>query len=116
MHFRSIDPHYVAPVRAPRAAGAPAIYYRTARDPRHSNLGRRKREDGKTIYLGELYRSSPDNCAPRVRAHRQASPLGFLRGVGERACLFICRTAIRRAIAAVYRIVPIGSQHALAGA
>ncbi|KYN29849.1 hypothetical protein ALC57_00731 [Trachymyrmex cornetzi] len=49
----------------------------------HSNLGRRKREDGKTIYLGELYRSSsPDNSGTAG----SDSPLGFLRGVGERAC------------------------------
>lgn len=57
---------------APRTAGAPAVYYRV-----RSNLGRRKREDGKTIYIGELYRSSssssPGNCLAGSQ-HRQTRP------------------------------------------
>lgn len=65
--------------RGPRAQLGPG-YLLPHRAPRHSNLGRRKREDGKTIYLGELYRTSPDNCPAGSRTTRLALGIPARRG------------------------------------
>lgn len=98
--FRSIDLHYVAG-EGPGRSWGPAIYYRTARPVIRIWDGERERTVRR--YISVNYIDRRPTTAPQARA-QPGSPLGFLRGVGERACLFICSTAIRRAIAAVYRI------------
>jgi len=86
---RSIDPHYTS-------SGPRCLLPRQIESGTEKERGRR--DIGRYIAVNHIDRRRRPATASRARnmESRTRSPLGFLRGVGERVGLFICGTAIRR--------------------